>query len=186
MYKLALLSVALSMANAFSMTLNELAKLVQDSNPDEKMGLTQLITSAMSKTDPKEIIVPGVNSTGTKIDNFPFQIGGENGIHTITGEYQNTTRQSKEQSYTYMWRKACAFSKWVPTNQYLHAHEADALANKIDWKSMDLSRFGFIGSEKICYWGLIAVLWVTPLPVSQELAALRDVHGGLQGTYTGH
>ena len=48
---------------------------------------------------------------------------------------------------------------------------------------MDLSRFGFIGSEKICYWGLIAVMWITPLPVSQELAALREAHGTLIGNY---
>ena len=41
----------------------------------------------MGKTDPREIIVPNVNSTGLKIDNFPFQIGGEKALHTISGEY---------------------------------------------------------------------------------------------------
>jgi len=82
-----------------------------------------------------------------------------------------------------MWRKACAFSKWVPTNQYMKAHQADIVLKKIDWKSMDLSRFGFIGSDKICYWGLIAVMWITPLPVTQELASLREAHGSLVGHY---
>jgi len=56
------------------------------------MGLTQLITTAMGKTDPREIIVPGVNSTGIHLETFPFQIGGENALHLISGEYQNTTR----------------------------------------------------------------------------------------------
>ena len=32
---------------------------------------------------------------------------------------------------------------------------------------MELSRFGMIGTEKSCYWGLIGVQWVKPLPVWQ-------------------
>lgn len=30
-----------------------------------------------------------------------------------------------------------------------------------------MTRFGFIGTQKICYWGLIGVMWVKPLPVWQ-------------------
>lgn len=46
---------------------------------------------------------------------------------------------------------------------------------------MDLSRFGFIGSDRQCYWGLIAVLWQKPLPVAQEINHLKNVHGSLGG-----
>ena len=51
---------------------------------------------------------------------------------------------------------------------------------------MDLSRFGFIGSDKACYWGLIAVLWQKPLPVAQELADLRTTHKKLEGGAYAH
>lgn len=64
-----------------------------------------------------------------------------------------------------MWKHACAFSKWTPTNQYLHSIKDKQ--NTVNWKELDLSRFGFIGSDKLCYWGLIAVLWQKPLPVLQ-------------------
>lgn len=92
---------------------------------DDKMGLTQLLTSAMSKMGPKEITEPAADSKGAFIDKFPFQVGGEATPRLIPGNYQNTTRKTAEQFYTYMWKHACAFSKWTPTNQYLHAHRND-------------------------------------------------------------
>ena len=72
MLKLVAIVLIISVANAnrFSLSLTELAKSYFDQ--DEKMGLTQLITTAMGKTDPREIIVPGVNSTGIHLETFPF------------------------------------------------------------------------------------------------------------------
>lgn len=32
---------------------------------------------------------------------------------------------------------------------------------------MTLERFGFIGTDKKCYWGMVGVKWVTPLKVDQ-------------------
>jgi hypothetical protein len=36
-----------------------------------------------------------------------------------------------------------------------------------DAKSMTLERFGFIGMNKKCFWGMVGVEWLTPLRVSQ-------------------
>lgn len=36
-----------------------------------------------------------------------------------------------------------------------------------DPKSMTLERFGFIGMEKKCFWGMVGVEWITPLKVTQ-------------------
>ena len=57
----------------------------------------------------------------TFIKEFPFKVIGEDGLRHISGKYHNTTRITKEQYYTYMWKKACAYGKWIPTNQYLHS-----------------------------------------------------------------
>jgi hypothetical protein len=78
-----------------------------------------------------------------------------------------------------MWKHACAYSKWTPTNQFLHSVKDKQ--KDYNWKDMDLSRFGFIGSNKQCYWGLIAVLWQKPLPVAQEINNLKATHGVLHG-----
>lgn len=79
------------------------------------------------------------------------------------GLYYNTTRQDNDQFYTYMWKYQCAFTRWTPSNQFLHEHR------KYDWKSKDitLARFGFVGWDKKCYWGLFGVQWVKPLPIFQ-------------------
>lgn len=92
----------------------------------------------------------------------------------MPGHYQNTTRVDKDQSYTYMWKWQCVFTKWVPTNQYLHEHAAEAALGTIQWTQLDLSRFGMIGTEEKCYWGLIAVHWLKPLPVHQELSGPKE------------
>ena len=69
--------------------------------------------------------------------------------------------KGKTINYEYFWKYACAFTKWTPTNQFLHA------SNNYDPKSMTLERFGFIGTDKKCFWGMVGVKWVTPLKVSQ-------------------
>lgn len=83
----------------------------------------------------------------------------------------NTTRMQKRnentgeeaQFYKYMWKRACAFTKWVPSNQFMYAN--------LDYNpaTMTLERFGFIGMDKKCFWGAIGVLWKRPLPVDQIL-----------------
>lgn len=40
------------------------------------------------------------------------------------GYYFNTTRiEDNVQYYKYMWKHACAFTTWTPSNQYLHANQ---------------------------------------------------------------
>ena len=62
-----------------------------------------------------------------------------------------------------MWKHACAFTKWVPSNQFMYSN--------LDYndQTMTLERFGFIGMDKRCFWGAIGVLWKRPLPVQQIL-----------------
>jgi hypothetical protein len=56
-------------------------------------------------------------------------------------------------------------TKWIPTNQFLNAgHEY-----KDD--TMTLERFGFIGTDKKCFWGMVGVKWITPLKVEQIITA---------------
>lgn len=38
-----------------------------------------------------------------------------------------------------------------------------------DAANMTLERFGFVGTDKKCYWGLIGVQWIKPLPIWQIL-----------------
>jgi cell division septation protein DedD len=85
----------------------------------------------------------------------------------LDGCYMNTTRlQPKNeptgeeaQNYLYMWKHACAYLKWVPSNQFMYSG--------IDYneESMTLERFGFIGMDKRCFWGSIGIIWKRPLPV---------------------
>ena len=89
----------------------------------------------------------------------------------LDGCYKNTTRQQdrnektgeEAQHYLYMWKYACAYTKWVPSNQFMYAN--------IDYNpdTMTLERFGFIGMDRRCFWGSIGVLWKRPLPVEQIL-----------------
>ena len=89
----------------------------------------------------------------------------------LDGCYMNTTRHEgrneqtgeEAQHYLYMWKHACAFTKWVPSNQFMYSN--------LDYndQTMTLERFGFIGMDKRCFWGAIGVLWKRPLPVQQIL-----------------
>ena len=89
----------------------------------------------------------------------------------LDGCYMNTTRKQgrveatgeEAQHYLYMWKHACAFTKWVPSNQFMYAN--------LDYNAdtMTLERFGFIGMDRRCFWGAIGVLWKRPLPVEQIL-----------------
>ena len=89
----------------------------------------------------------------------------------LDGCYMNTTRDQarveatgeEAQSYLYMWKHACAFTKWVPSNQFMYSNL------DYDADTMTLERFGFIGMDKRCFWGSIGVLWKRPLPVEQIL-----------------
>lgn len=49
---------------------------------------------------------------------------------------------SRAPNYKMDWKYVCAFTKWTPSNQFLHS------GGKYDDKSMTLARFGFIGSAK--------------------------------------
>jgi hypothetical protein len=89
----------------------------------------------------------------------------------LDGCYMNTTRTQERneatgeeaQHYLYMWKHACAFTKWVPSNQFMYT------GLDYDDSTMTLERFGFIGMDKRCFWGSIGVLWKRPLPVDQIL-----------------
>ena len=73
-----------------------------------------------------------------------------------------TTNGWTYKNYQYFWKFVCAFTKWIPTNQFLSAG-----ANTWDPETMTLERFGFIGTEKKCFWGMVGVKWITPLKVEQ-------------------
>ena len=39
--------------------------------------------------------------------------------------------------------------------------------SKLHYNDLALDRFGLVGYNKTCFWGLIGIQWVTPLPVFQ-------------------
>lgn len=86
--------------------------------------LSDLIYGALKKTAPKRMTMVENGTKGTNITDFPFQVGmgAEGKLIHISGTYHNTTRNSSDQYYTYMWKFTCAVSKYVPTNQYLFEH----------------------------------------------------------------
>ena len=99
---------------------------------DKETKLSQSFASAFAMQAPK------VMSTPTKNGNLIScaDAGGEDLTWAATGKafldgcYKNTTRSTKRneatgeeaQHYLYMWRHACAFTKWVPSNQFMYAN----------------------------------------------------------------
>ena len=81
--------------------------------------LAQLVTTAL-KGEPGEI-------------NVPTKLGSQGSVTTTTGKTVN---------YTYYWQYVCAFTKWTPTNQFLHAKRLYKA------EEMTLERFGFIGEAR--------------------------------------
>lgn len=76
-------------------------------------------------------------------------------------EWAKQVTTGKTRNYKFHWKYACAFTKWVPSNQFMNAGQ------NYDAASMTLERFGFIGMNKKCFWGMIGVEWITPLKVTQ-------------------
>ena len=113
------------------------------SDPDSR--LAQLVTQALAGAPPGEITEPVANPQTDKEDDTQMTRG-------VTINYE------------YFWKYACAFTKWVPTNQFLH-DAAVGNGPAYDPQTMTLERFGFIGTTKKCYWGMVGVKWVTPLKV---------------------
>ena len=70
-----------------------------------------------------------------------------------------------------MWRRDCFFASYTPSNQYLHSLGAPFKPPA----GLDYSRFGLIGHNKQCQWGLFGVQWIKPLPVFQVTDKVRDV-----------
>jgi len=84
-------------------------------------------------------------------------------MNTTRTQQRNENTGEEAQHYLYMWKHACAFTKWVPSNQFMYAN--------LDYNAdtMTLERFGFIGMDRRCFWGSIGILWKRPLPVEQIL-----------------
>ena len=107
-------------------------EILADTQTDDK--LSTLITTALSGAKPGTITIPEHSATDKE---------GETKITTGT-----------PLNYQFHWKYACAYTKWAPTNQYLNA------GRTVDLKTMTLERFGFIGMDKKCFWGMVGVNWV--------------------------
>ena len=105
--------------------------------------LAQLVTTALAGAPPGEIAEPD-HKTGTEGKKV-------------------TTNGHTYKNYQYFWKYTCAFTKWTPTNQFLFADKT------FDPATMTLERFGFIGTDKKCFYGMVGVKWLTPLKVEQML-----------------
>ena len=140
---------------------------------DREAKLAQSFAQAMNLQPPKLMATDSLTVGGKDACPAPgVMLTAENTKGAfLDGCYQNTTRTQQRnektgeeaQHYLYMWKHACAFTKWVPSNQFMYSG--------LDYnpQEMTLERFGFIGMDKRCFWGSIGVLWKRPLPVEQIL-----------------
>ena len=106
---------------------------------DDENELSSMILMTLAGGPPGEIAEPG--HTGAREGMKMTTIG-----HT----YMN---------YRFYWKYVCSFTKWIPTNQFLNADM------EFDPYSMTLERFGVVGIEKKCFWGLVGAKWLTPLKI---------------------
>merc|ERR1719498_1398804 len=161
---------ALLLASSEAHQINHL-KSFEDEAHEQK--LSQSFASAFHMAPPKLMTVDGLplaGKNGCPTPGVALTNEGTKGAF-LDGCYLNTTRTSarneatgeEAQHYLYMWKHACAFTKWVPSNQFMYSG--------LDYnpQEMTLERFGFIGMDKRCFWGSIGVLWKRPLPVEQIL-----------------
>ena len=140
---------------------------------DKETKLSQSVASAFNMEAPKLTNTKPLPNAGQDECPNPGQVltNTASGGAFLDGCYMNTTRNQQRneatgeeaQAYLYMWKHACAFTKWVPSNQFMYSNL------DYDATTMTLERFGFIGMDKRCYWGSIGVLWKRPLPVEQIL-----------------
>ena len=91
-------------------------------------------------------------------------------LKSAANDIENDVQMTKGKTinYEYFWKYACAWTRWVPTNQFLHCHEQKDKDCTYDKERMTLERFGFIGMDKKCFWGMVGVKWITPLKVDQK------------------
>lgn len=121
--------------------------------------MAQSMADQLQSTKPRVIKEPPAGLTTKQATHLTAKTTGK---AFDDGYYYNTTRVEKgHQYYKYMWRHACAYTKWTPSNQFLHSKRT------FDPNTMTLERFGLIGTDKKCYWGLIGVLWKQPLPLGE-------------------
>ena len=140
---------------------------------EHETQLAQSFATALNMAPPKLMSTEGMTNGGKDqcpVGGTELTYDGTKGAF-LDGCYMNTTRSTRRnentgeeaQNYLYMWKHACAFTKWVPSNQFMYSG--------LDYnpQEMTLERFGFIGMDKRCFWGSIGVLWKRPLPVEQIL-----------------
>ena len=79
------------------------------------------LSDRFNNMDPRVIVQPEPNMPETNKDVTHLTLESSGGAFD-EGFYFNTTRIEKGvQYYKYMWKHACAFTKWTPSNQWLHA-----------------------------------------------------------------
>ena len=105
------------------------------------------MTQMLSKKYPYPITMPKENEKGVYLNEEMT-----NGAF-YEGWYQNTTRLTKRHHYFFQWRLACAWMKWTPSNQIIAAKKHLTEKNS----TMRLGRYGIIGWDQQCFWGLIGV-----------------------------
>ena len=138
--KIATLLALLGTAACVEVTnLATLSEADDDTGDKDENDLSQLMSSALAGAKPGIINEPVGKGTDKELD--------------------KQVTSGKAKNYKFHWQYACAFTKWIPSNQFMHAGKA------YDAKSMTLERFGFIGMDKKCFWGMIGVEWITPLKI---------------------
>jgi len=124
----------------------------------------ELVTKALKSghnSDPKVITIVPHGTKGKLLTSL-----STGGVFK-DGLYANTTRKTDGQDYLYMWKHVCEWTKWTPTNQYLHGKGQNLFNTEFAAGKLTLERFGVIGTNQMCFWGMIGVHWKKPLPVWQ-------------------
>jgi len=111
-----------------------------------------------------ELKIQGLVADALKNGGTPYTITVPKASPTDKEGEEKLAQPSKAPNYRFDWKYVCAFTKWTPSNQFMHA------GKKYNPKSMTLARFGFVGTDKSCFWGMTGVHWITPLKVDQIIS----------------
>lgn len=105
------------------------AHAVEQEQSSRESEMNQIMSEHVNNLDPRVIVMPEPGFQG----GTPLTYEGSGGAFD-NGLYYNTTRiEENHQYYKYMWKHACAYTKWTPSNQFLHANQ-----NQLNLKKMNM------------------------------------------------
>ena len=145
----------LAVASATQIEEVEMPQDIAEVEVEVETELTEGEVGDQKDTHLAQLVIQAIKGTS------PRMIPKPRGLSKTNGALQGKRTTTSNLGYTYHWQWVCEFMTWTPTNQFIFDHRT------FDPKTMTLHRFGMIGWNKDCYWGMTGVMWIQPLQVNQ-------------------